>query len=211
MVSAIIPAYNAERYLEQCIDSLLSDYHGDFEVILVDDGSEDSTPALCDVLARQYQQAVTVLHKPNGGVQTARNLGDSASRGEWVWLVDSDDAVTSHALEKLTRASSTTKADSVYFDLAMFEDGTEPDWQASSQLGMGVISASDFLSGTYAQRFRHYLREYIFRKDVLAKMSSLRPSDTEDPCRKESSFLDDLLFTEEFLRITRSSKLSRRR
>lgn len=204
MISVIIPAYNAERYLEQCVDSLLNCYQGNVEVILVDDGSEDSTPALCDALARQNQQAMTVLHKSNGGVQTARNLGYSVSRGEWIWFVDSDDVVAPQALEKLTQTAATTKADAVYFGLARFEDGTEPDWQASSHLGMGVISASDFLSGTYTQRYGHYLWEYVFRKDVLAKMSSTRPSGAEGPCREEFSFLDDLVFTEEFLRIAGS-------
>ncbi len=204
MISVIIPAYNAERYLEQCVDSLLSCYRGSVEVILVDDGSKDSTPALCDALARQYRQVVTALHKPNGGVQTARNLGYSASKGEWIWFVDSDDVVAPQALEKLIETAATTKADAVYFNMTMFEDGAEPDWQASNQLCMGVISASDFLSGSYVQRYDHYLWEYIFRKDALAKMSCPRPSGAEGPCREEFSFLDDLVFTEEFLRIARS-------
>ena len=89
-VSFIIPIYNVEKYLPQCVDSILSQTYTDFEVILVDDGSPDSSGKLCDAYA-QKDARVRVIHKPNGGLSDARNAGLDAAHGDYVIFVDSDD------------------------------------------------------------------------------------------------------------------------
>ena len=89
-VSFIIPIYNVEKYLPQCVDSILSQTYTDFEVILVDDGSPDNSGKLCDAYA-QKDARVRVIHKPNGGLSDARNAGLDAAHGDYVIFVDSDD------------------------------------------------------------------------------------------------------------------------
>lgn len=89
-VSFIIPIYNVEKYLPQCVDSILSQTYTDFEVILVDDGSPDNSGKLCDEYANRDNR-VRVIHKPNGGLSDARNAGLDAAQGEYVIFVDSDD------------------------------------------------------------------------------------------------------------------------
>lgn len=89
-VSFIIPIYNVEKYLPQCVDSILSQTYTDFEVILVDDGSPDNSGKLCDEYALKDKR-VRVIHKPNGGLSDARNAGLKEARGEWVVFIDSDD------------------------------------------------------------------------------------------------------------------------
>ena len=89
-LSFIIPVYNVEKYLPQCVDSILSQTYKDFEVILVDDGSPDNSGKVCDAYA-QKDHRVRVIHKPNGGLSDARNVGMAAARGEWIVFVDSDD------------------------------------------------------------------------------------------------------------------------
>lgn len=79
-ISVIVPVYKVERFLPACIDSLLAQTFTDFELILVDDGSPDNCPALCDAAAEKDNR-VRVLHKPNGGVSTARNAGLDMARG----------------------------------------------------------------------------------------------------------------------------------
>lgn len=104
-VSVIIPCYNSARYLEECMDSVLSQSMEDFEVILIDDGSTDDTL----VLARQIAAAdsrVCVLAQANAGVSAARNLGLEHARGEWVTFVDSDDLLPEHALATMLSAVS---------------------------------------------------------------------------------------------------------
>lgn len=91
-VSFIIPVYNAEKCLNKCFDSILSLLFKDWEAIIVDDGSKDSSPALCDAYAEKDSR-IKVFHKTNGGVSSARNLGLSKSTGEYVTFVDSDDYV----------------------------------------------------------------------------------------------------------------------
>ena len=79
-ISIIVPVYNSEKYLDACIDSILSQSFRDFELILVDDGSRDSSPHICDDYV-QKDGRVKVIHKENGGVSSARNAGLSAVRG----------------------------------------------------------------------------------------------------------------------------------
>lgn len=88
-----MPVYYAERTLRQCVDSILSQEMEDFELVLVDDGSSDASPALCDAYAHQDGR-VRVVHQQNGGVSAARNAGLDMARGEWVTFIDSDDYVT---------------------------------------------------------------------------------------------------------------------
>ncbi len=90
LISVIIPVYNVETYLRQCVDSILGQTYRDLEVILVDDGSPDGCPAICDNYALQDSR-IKVIHKVNGGLSDARNVGLEAACGEYVMFVDSDD------------------------------------------------------------------------------------------------------------------------
>ena len=89
-VSVIVPVYKVEKYIGQCIESILSQTFKDFELILVDDGSPDSSGAICDQYA-QKDSRIQVFHKENGGVSSARNYGIEKAKGEWLCFVDSDD------------------------------------------------------------------------------------------------------------------------
>ena len=89
-VSIVVPVYNVERYLDRCVESLTSQTLSDIEIILVDDGSPDSCPAMCDDYARRDNR-ITVVHKVNGGLSSARNEGLKYISGEYFMFVDSDD------------------------------------------------------------------------------------------------------------------------
>lgn len=99
VISVIIPVYNVEKYIRQCVDSVLEQSYKDFELILVDDGSPDNSPAICDEYA-QKDTRVSVIHQKNLGVSAARNNGIRLAKGEWITFVDSDDWVCSDYLEK---------------------------------------------------------------------------------------------------------------
>ena len=89
MVSIIVPIYNVEKYLSKCIDSILAQTYNDIEVILVDDGSPDNCPKICDEYA-QKDNRVIVIHQKNAGVSAARNAGLKAAHGEYIGFVDPD-------------------------------------------------------------------------------------------------------------------------
>ena len=92
MISIITPIYNAEQYLYRCIDSILSQSYPDFELLLIDDGSKDSSGAICDEYAAKDSR-VRVFHKENGGVSSARNIGLDNALGEYITFCDADDYV----------------------------------------------------------------------------------------------------------------------
>lgn len=92
LISVIVPIYNMEAYLAQCLDSLLAQRFTDFELLLVDDGSRDASPAICDRYADRDNR-IRVIRKPNGGVSSARNAGIEAARGHYLLFVDPDDWV----------------------------------------------------------------------------------------------------------------------
>lgn len=90
LVSIIVPIYNVDKYLDKCINSILSQSYANFELLLVDDGSTDLSGDICDKYA-ELDGRVKVIHKKNGGVSSARNVGIDCSTGEWIAFVDSDD------------------------------------------------------------------------------------------------------------------------
>ena len=98
--SIILSIYNVEAYLERCVRSVLSQSFTDYELILVDDGATDSSPAMCDAFASQDSR-IRVIHKENGGLSSARNAGLKEATGQYIWWVDADDWILPEALEHL--------------------------------------------------------------------------------------------------------------
>lgn len=115
-VSIIVPVYNAEKYLQECVESVLCQTLSDIELILVDDGSTDTSPALCDQYAVQDRR-VKVIHKPNGRAASARNAGLRAASGEYVAFVDADDWISPNMYEKMLQ----TNADVTLCDYVRFQ------------------------------------------------------------------------------------------
>lgn len=115
LFSIIVPVYKTEEYLHKCVSSILEQSFGDFELILVDDGSPDQCPELCDNFARQDDR-IKVIHKENGGVSSARNAGIAVATGEYIWFVDSDDYILPDALAILENAMEEERADLYAFN-----------------------------------------------------------------------------------------------
>ncbi len=112
ILSIIVPIYNTEKYLRKCIDSILAQTLTDFECILVDDGSTDNCPAICDEYAEKDPRIV-VIHKPNGGLSDARNAGLDIAQGDYIGFVDSDDFIDSQMYETMYNIAINSVADIV--------------------------------------------------------------------------------------------------
>ncbi len=123
MISVIIPVYNTETYLPACVESLLSQTYADFELLLIDDGSQDKSPDICDNYTRKDKR-VKVIHKRNEGVSAARNTGIEASGGEYITFIDSDDWVAPDYLQSLSEKLSAKTPDLVTSGLIWWEDST---------------------------------------------------------------------------------------
>lgn len=126
-VSIIIPVYNVEKYLPECLDSVLDQgwqLGEDYEVICVNDGSTDGSLA---VLQRYEDKGIRVIDKPNCGVSSARNRGLDEARGEYVWMVDSDDFISPQMLPKVYEEASGKKLDVLFPRVAMTSEITPPE------------------------------------------------------------------------------------
>lgn len=115
-LSIVIPVYNAEKYLGATVDSILAQDYDDYEIILVNDGSKDESGNLCNQLAERYDK-ISVIHKSNGGVSSARNAGIDAARGKYIAFVDSDDAVGEHMFSDMLSEMERNNADYVFCGL----------------------------------------------------------------------------------------------
>lgn len=123
LISIIVPIYNVEKYLDRCMKTLQEQTYKNIEIILVDDGSPDNCPAMCDKYA-QEDSRIKVVHKENAGLGFARNSGLEVATGKYIAFVDSDDYVTGDMCEKLYEAAIKNDADVVYGGI-YYTEGTE--------------------------------------------------------------------------------------
>lgn len=145
MISVIIPVYNAEPYLNRCIDSVLASAYSDLEIILVNDGSTDRSPDICRAYA-ENDSRVAFLSQENRGVSSARNLGLEAARGEWIVFLDSDDFITDDYLS-LTADKAYGQQDLILFRFAKHTSSASRP--APGETDCGLPRAADCgLSGT---------------------------------------------------------------
>ena len=144
LLSIIVPVYKVENYLQKCIDSILAQTFTDFELILVDDGSPDDCPALCDATAEKDAR-VRVIHQKNGGLSAARNAGLDAARGAWIGFVDSDDYIEPEMYEVLYQAVQSTGADLALCDYAEVDEAGKPCPPMHVSLSEGELTGQKLL------------------------------------------------------------------
>ena len=122
-ISIIVPVYKVEGYLHECVNSILAQTYKNIEIILIDDGSPDSCPVICDRYAKQDSR-VKVIHQSNGGLSDARNSGIRAATGDYVAFIDSDDYVADDFIEKIYRCAVDTGADIVCCGMTVIGKGS---------------------------------------------------------------------------------------
>ena len=187
-VSIIIPVYNTEQYLSRCIESVLHQSYSDFELLLIDDGSNDSSGAVCDAYADKDSR-VRVFHKENGGVSSARNMGLDNAIGEWVCFVDSDDELYQDGLRVLVEGIS----NQVELVMAGY-DVFDSKWERSYSIDIRqnkIIAVAGALMELYKPQ------DYAFQGYVWGKLYKL--SVIQD---QHLRFAEDLIFTEDRLFVT---------
>ncbi|MDR2156269.1 MAG: glycosyltransferase, partial [Clostridiales Family XIII bacterium] len=127
-ISIVIPVHNVAAYLNACVDSIASQAAKRTEIILVDDGSTDASPGICDDYALAFQN-ISVIHKENGGLSDARNAGVRAASGEWLLFVDGDDWIEENSLAEIERAAARAcPEDLIFLQMSkVFPDGKKTD------------------------------------------------------------------------------------
>ena len=120
--SVLFPVYNVEKYLSSCLESVLRQTFSDYEVILIDDGSKDSSGRICDDYAERYPGKIRVQHKPNQGLISARRAGLKLANGSYVCFLDSDDCWIDNSLHRLHETIETTNSDVVFFRMNRIDE-----------------------------------------------------------------------------------------
>lgn len=169
MVSIIVPVYNAEKYINRCVDSILNQEYTDFELLLVDDGSSDSSCEICDTYAAADAR-VRVIHKPNTGVSDSRNIAIRQAQGTYLQFLDSDDWITPDATKLFVRAATEHNCDLVIADFyRVVDDRVSHKGDIEDD---GVLTREEFAEHMMENPADYYygvLWNKLYRRDLVEK------------------------------------------
>lgn len=193
-ISVIVPIYNAERYLRGTLNSLKNQTFNDFEVILIDDGSTDSSGRIADEFAKEDSR-FSVYHIKNGGVSRARNFGLSYSKGEWIYCLDSDDIMESNMLEALILESFDTDmvVSSVvieYIDRGKKSELLNKNYRIVSREGVADYLFS--MNGEEKDLLLNYLWNRLMKREIISNANIQFDTNV--------SLGEDFLFISEYLK-----------
>ena len=167
MVSVIIPIYNVQDYLARCIDSVLAQTYKDLEIILVDDGSHDTSGDICDEYDLKYRH-VRVIHKANGGLSDARNAGLEVAQGKYVTFLDGDDYVHPNFVEALLHTIETTGAQIAACTWQELKDGDTPRKVNLEKASCKTYTQSEAINTVFYQgELNHSACSRIFEKQLF--------------------------------------------
>ena len=193
-ISVVVPVYNVEAYLERCVESILQQTYAHFELILINDGSTDSSGQICDHLASQYEN-IKVYHIENAGVSNARNMGIQLATGSWVTFIDSDDFVTQDYLATLASAAEGLNVGFVIAPLHHIKNGIVtdlPSYSGKTELWSTEETMKELLMTT---RTSFFPVAKLFKRDLLA----------DEKFNTNYHLAEDALFLTELLLKTRCS------
>lgn len=167
-LSIILPVYNVENYISHCLDSLLKIENINYEILLINDGSTDKSREICDKYAQLYNTIITVIHKENGGVSSARNKGLELANGEWIFFCDPDDWIDSKLFSNIDLNSD--------FDLINFgysKDYNNKSFKVSNKAGI-YNTEKDFLHTSFYGVCFTLLRQDIIKNNNISFSSNLK-------------------------------------
>ena len=193
-ISVIVPVYNVEAYLDRCVESILQQTYAHFELILINDGSTDSSGQICDHLASQYEN-IKVYHIENAGVSNARNMGIQLATGSWVTFIDSDDFVTQDYLATLVSAVEGLNVGFAIAPLHHIKNGIVtdiPSHSGKTELWSTEETMKELLMTT---RTSFFPVAKLFKRDLLA----------DEKFNTNYHLAEDALFLTELLLKTRCS------
>lgn len=175
LVSIIVPVYKVEQYLKRCMDSVLNQTYKNIEVILVNDGSPDNCPALCDEYAK-IDSRVRVIHKENGGLSSARNVALDSVKGDYIFFVDSDDWLALNTLEVLNEYLEKD------YDMISFQRTylTEEKVVEKGEKNPKDMDVSQYIDASFLGRYDFFVTTKIFKTEVFNNIRFLEGRNYED-------------------------------
>lgn len=181
LISIIVPIYKVEQYLDQCVESLLKQTYSNLEIILVDDGSPDRCPQMCDEWAMKDVR-IKVIHKPNGGLSDARNAGIDVAKGEYIGFVDSDDFVDEQMYERLLEGFSMEEDVAITsIKVISYKDGVcAPFCQSWEITKSRTIKGTAFAAKMISQECCFTAWNKLYKSSVLGSIRFRKGRNNED-------------------------------
>lgn len=165
LISVIVPIYNVEKYLDRCVDSIINQTYKNLEIILVDDGSPDNCPKMCDDYAEKDSR-IKVVHKENGGLSDARNVGMEVATGEYVSFIDSDDYISLDFYETLLETIVDNDSDIVECGVVKFYENEKFD-KYNDDLKVTNYDTVDALDGLISESpFKQHVWNKLYKSSV---------------------------------------------
>lgn len=192
LVSVIVPVYRVEKYLERCVDSIIQQTYSNLEIILIDDGSPDLCPEICENY-KNKDERISVIHQENKGPSAARNSGLNMSNGEFVIFVDSDDFLNIHIIERFMNIQRKFEAEMVVGSYEMFYGGKDCESLMKSSIKLASVTemTSEEVIGEMLLNNNNLCVAWgkLYRKDILTNFSF-----PENICFGEDMFTAHILF-----------------
>lgn len=186
-ITIIVPVYKVEQCLDRCVTSLINQSFKDIEIILVNDGSPDKCPAMCDEYAKEDDR-IRVIHKNNGGLSDARNTGIHSAKGDYILFVDSDDYIEADACEKFSNIVSEQSVDIVIGGATMITGSNARRLLPSTSLHNSVLPGTEYLKhelkhnvARMAAWFNLYRREFLQKSNLFFKIGLLHEDEQWTP------------------------------
>jgi len=168
MISVIVPVYNVEAYLDRCVESLVGQTYKDLEIILVDDGSPDNCPEMCDAWARKDSR-IQVIHKINGGLSAARNAGIEAASGEYIGFIDSDDWIARDMYQDLIDAIEKDNADLAVTGISRTYDNGYSVEQYVHENAFSITGSKIVLEYLKQSTFSTSANDKLYRRELFSE------------------------------------------
>ena len=178
-ISIIVPVYKVEKYLERCVKSILAQTFTDFELILVDDGSPDNCPLMCDEWAKKDKR-IKVIHKANGGAGQSRNVGLENATGKYIGFVDADDWITRDMYEYLHELIIKEDADVAMCDFTRNPKELENDTLNEEIKVLDFKGIQDYFYRINGEASNYAIWNRLYKRDILKNIHFLEGKITED-------------------------------
>lgn len=209
-LSIIIPVYNVEKYIHKCLESVLNQNTEDYEVILVDDGSPDNCPKICDEYARRYDN-ISVIHQENAGLSQARNAGIEAAKGDYIVFLDSDDWIVDGCLNIFISVADEYKPDIIVGKARTIDDSGNIKDKKQYNLAKGLYSIDEYLELLKLKRnyiacapFNIYNRIFLNDHHLRFMPGVLHEDELWTPsvfCKAKSVYYTDEFFYMNYIRM----------
>lgn len=165
LVSVIVPVYGTEAYLDRCVASITNQTYRNLEIILVDDGSTDHCPEMCDSWA-DVDGRIKVIHKINGGLSSARNVGIDSANGDYLYFLDSDDWIVPDLVERVMELFLIHKPDIVTFDCNRINEKGEI-YATTENIKEGMLSKEEAVTELLKGNINNYAWNKMYKKEVF--------------------------------------------